>query len=93
MTSTDLQLQNFVTDEALSKREEYERCAPNAYEQSDMQVLAAIREIRALRERIRVLEAALRPIYETWGSRGRDALTYVQFINAEKAIAAPVVQS
>jgi hypothetical protein len=41
-----------VTETALVRREEWERCAGNAYQQPDEQVLAMIAEIRRLRKDI-----------------------------------------
>lgn len=45
--------ESLVTEKALQKREEYERCAANAHERPDEQVLAMIAKIRELRTRLR----------------------------------------
>ena len=39
-------INQLITDKALAKREEWETCAPNAYQQMDLQVLDMITEIR-----------------------------------------------
>jgi hypothetical protein len=42
-----------ISEAALIKREEWERCAPNAYELPDDFVLALIAEIRQLRIKVK----------------------------------------
>lgn len=52
-------LNQYLTEEALTKREEWELCAPNAYQMSDIQVIDMIREIRRLRAILAATESML----------------------------------
>jgi hypothetical protein len=47
-----------LQDEALTKREDWEHSAPNAYQQMDLQVLDMIAEIRTLRSFLKRVVAA-----------------------------------
>lgn len=46
-------MENYITEEELRKREEWERCAANAYELPDEFVLKLIKEIRYLRNKLK----------------------------------------
>src|SRR6266568_1073543 len=48
-----------ITDKELNEREEWERCAENAYQVSDKFVLQLIEEYRNLREKSRALVDAM----------------------------------
>jgi len=75
-------MNQLLTEEALAKREEWEHCAPNAYQHKDLQVLDMIAEIRTLR-------LFLRRLAET---KGNDLAGIAAIMNEAAAHIGPEAQ-